>query len=373
MTHINIRKILLSSAGIMIASAGTAYAGGTDANTTVSNTFTLDYKVSTVDQTQIENSGAPTVFTVDRLVNLTVASSGTTAVAPGAQDQELIFSLTNFGNYTQAYELSVVNEGSDDFTATAITILYYVDDGDNAFEPDSGDGSSITYSSLTSDVPKDRRLWVVVQGDIPPSLNDEDEDILTLVADTLEPTTSILGTPGAAVIADPDATNSMTGTAENVLADGSGTSNEAAGDGDHSASSTFIVASADIDAAKTVSIFSENGAGCDTIPGTPATGEQYAIPGACVEYLITINNTGGTDATDLTINDVLPEHLEFVAAATSGFTGGSFASPTLPAATTDCAGNSATDCEINFTAATLDNGSVGTPTTGVVTIRALIK
>lgn len=372
MRYTHKRNILLGSAAIILASAGTAHAGGTDAEVVVQNTFTLDYKVSTVDQIQIENSGSPTEFTVDRLIDLTVASSGTTSVAPGAQDQELIFSLTNDGNDTQAYALSFVNEGSDEYSATNVAILYYVDDGDNTFEPDAGDGSALTYNgSETPDLAKDRRLWVILQGDIPSGLNDEDEDILTLVADTLEPSTS--GNAGDPVVADVDATNSITGAAENVLADGSGTSNEVANAGDHSASSTFVVASADIDAAKTVTIFAEDGTGCATIPGTPASGEQYAIPGACVEYKITINNTGGTDATALTVNDVLPEHLEFIAAAASGFTGGSFATPALPAANTDCAGNSATDCEINFTGATLDNGTVGTPTTGVVTIRALIK
>ena len=363
-------KRLLCGTVITAVVTGAAYAGGTDAGTNVENTFTLDYKVTGVDQPTIENSGTPTEFTVDRLIDLTVASSGTTAVAPGAQDQELVFSLTNEGNDTQAYDLSVVNEGGDDFSATNVTLFYYIDDGDNTFEPDSGDGSAIAYnSSETPDLAKDRVFWVVIQGDIPAGLADADEDDLTLVADTLEPSTAG-GTAGNPVVADADATNSMTGAAENVLADGSGTANENPNEGDHSASSAYVVASADLTAVKAVTIFSEDGTGCDTIPGTPAAGEQYSVPGACIEYRITVSNTGGTNATDVTVNDILPDEIEFIAADTSGFTGGSFTSPVLPAANTDCDSGA---CEINFTGAVLASGSVGTPTNGIVTIRALIK
>lgn len=371
MKDFNIRKVLLGSAALFLTSAGTAFAGGTDAETVVSNTFTLNYKVSTVAQEPISNTDTPTEFTVDRLVDLTVASSGNTNVAPGAQDQELVFSLTNDGNDTQAYALSVVNEGSDQFSAANVTILYYIDDDDNTFEPGGDDGSAITYNSAaTPDLAKDKRFWVVVQGDIPAGLADADEDSLTLVADTLEPSTATLATPGDPVIADANSSNSMTGAAENVLADGSGTSNENANEGDHSATAIYVVASADIDATKAVTVFAEDGTGCATIPGTPATGEQYAIPGACVEYTITINNTGGTDATDLVVNDILPSDITFIAASATGFTNGAFATPALPSANTNC---DASACVINFTGATLDNGSDGTPTVGVVTIRALVK
>jgi len=197
-------------------------------------------------------------------------------------------------------------------------------------------------------------------------LTDADEDVVSLVADTLEPSTS--GSAGTPLTADSDG-NALTGAAENVLADGSGTSNEVANEGDHSATSTYIVASADVSGEKAVSIFSEDGSGCATIPGSPVAG-GYSVPGACVEYTITVENTGGTAATDIIINDILDDNLLFVAADLSGFTGGSFASPALPAANTDCVAGA---CEINLTGATLAAGSVGTPTVGVVTIRAIVK
>lgn len=348
-----------------------AYADGTAAGTNVQNTFTLDYKVSGVDQNTIDTGAGglntPTEFTVDRLIDLTVATNGDTGVPPGAQDQDLVFSLTNEGNDVHAYALSFVNEGGDQFSATSTTLFYYIDDGDEAFEPGADDGNALAYSVKTPDLLADDILWVIVRGDIPTGLEDADVDSISLVANTLEPSTA--GASATPVIADSDG-NSLTGAAENVLADGSGTSNENENEGDHSASSAYVVASADVAATKAITIFSEDGTGCATIPGLPPAGEQYSIPGACIQYIITVENTGGTDATDLIINDVLRDQLEFIAATVTGFTGGSFASPALPAINTNCTSGA---CDINFTGATLAAGSDATPTVATVTIRALIQ
>jgi len=359
-------KALLGASALCAFTVGAASAGGTAAGTDVQNTFTLDYQVGGVSQPTIDNTATPTQFTVDRLVDLTVASNGDATVAPGAQDQELVFSLTNDGNDTQAYDLSIVDESGDEFSSTGTTLYYYVDDGDGVYEPGGDDGAPIAYNGTsTGDLAPDATLWVVVEGDIPTSVVDADTDDLTLVADTLEPSTS--GSAGSPVTGDTDG-NNLVGAAENVLADGTGTSNEAANAGDHSASATYIVASAEITGVKAVSLFSEDGAGCATIPGTPTGG--YSIPGSCVEYTITVENTGGTAASDIIINDVLNDNLEFIAASASGFTGGGFSSPALPGANTDCTGGV---CEVNFTGGTLAAGSAATPTVGVITIRALVK
>lgn len=348
-----------------------AFADGTQAGTNVQNTFTLDYRVSGVTQDTIDTGvgglNTPTEFTVDRLIDLTVATNGDTGVPPGAQNQDLVFSLTNEGNDVQAYALSIVNEGGDQFSATSATLYYYIDDGDLGFEPGGDDGSPIAFATKTPDLLADDLFWVIVRANIPTGLQDSDVDDISVVADTLEP--SAAGASATPVVADSDG-NSLTGAAENVLGDGTGTANENANEGDHSASSAYVVASADVAATKAITIFSEDGTGCAVIPGTPAAGDQYSIPGACVEYVITVENTGGTNATDLIINDILEAKLEFVAAAVTGFTGGSFASPALPAANTDCTGGV---CEINFTGGTLASGSDATPTTATVTIRALIQ
>jgi len=355
---------LLGASVISLCAASNAFAGGTAAGTNVQNTFTLNYDVSGTAQTQIDNVASPTEFTVDRLVDLTVASSGNTNVAPGAQDQDLVFSLTNNGNDTQAYDFTLVNESGDEFDTTGLSITYYADDGDGLFEPGVDDGAGTAYTpgsgAASSDLAADAIIWVVVDGDIPAARVDTDTSDITLVSDTLDPTTG--ASPGTAVSADAGG-NVLTGAAENVLADGSGTANEIANAGDHSATGSYIVASADLTASKAVTVFTQDGTGCTTIPGTPGVGDQYSIPGACVEYVITTTNTGATaSATSLAISDVLPDELEFINAASSGFTGGTF---TQPATNTDCTGSA---CTISLTGATLTAGSTGT-----ITIRALVQ
>jgi uncharacterized repeat protein (TIGR01451 family) len=379
MTKIKFMKGLLGATALTVFTAGSAHAQLTPAGTNVQNTFTLTYDVGGVTQPVIDTSdpsdpNGPTEFTVDRLIDLTVASQGDTTVAPGATDEELVFSVTNDGNDTQAYSLAVVEESGDDIDtddpagATPV-LVYYIDDGDGVYEPGAGDGAPVTYDPANPpELGPDDVLWVVVTQDIPTSATDGNTADISLVVDTLEPSTS--PNAGAPVTPDSDGTNELTGAAENVLADGSGTANEGANGGDHSDTATFIVAAADVTASKAVTIHAEDGAGCTVIPGTATGG--FSIPGACVEYVITVENSGSTAATDIVINDVLADELDFAGAVFGGeFTGGSFASPALPAANTDCTGGA---CVINLTGASLPAPvAPAVSTTGTVTIRAFVK
>ena len=357
-----ITKGLLGASILSLCSAGTAFAGGTQAGTNVQNTFSLTYDVNSVTQPAINNNATPTEFTVDRLVDLTVLSQGDKTVAPGALNQELVFSVTNNGNDTQAYDFTLVNEAGDSFDATGLNITYYVDDGDGVFQQGGADGAGVAYTlgSASPDILADRVIWVVIDGDIPSSVLDTNTSDITLVADTLQPTTGT--TPGAAVVADVGG-NTLTGVAENVLADGTGTANENANEGDHSDTGTYIVASANLAASKAVTIFKQDGTGCSTIPGVPGAAPQYSIPGACIEYVITVVNGGATaSATNLAISDTLDANLRFIAAGQSVFTGGTL---NTPAANTDCVAGA---CVIGLTGATLAAGA-----TGKLTIRALVK
>ncbi|WP_409432911.1 hypothetical protein ACJ3XI_11980 [Litorimonas sp. RW-G-Af-16] len=383
MTHTSkLMKGLLAASALTVFSAGSAYAqitpnNYTAAGTPVSNTFTLNYNVGGVPQPPIDTDdpgdpNGPTVFTVDRLINLTVDSNGDATVAPGATDEQLTFSVLNTGNDTQGYALSIVEEttapdtiNTDDPASAAPVIVYYVDDGDGAYEPGVDDGVAITYDPANPpQLAPDALIWVTIVQDIPASAVDGDQADITLIADTLDAGTT---TPSTA---DGDSINSLTGAAENVLADGSSTANEAANAGDDSATGAYIVAAANITALKDVDVFSEDGANCTTIPGTPTGG--YSVPNACVEYVISVTNTGSQSATNIVVNDVLPDELEFQAAVFGGaFTGGSFASPALPGVGTDCDSGA---CVVNLQGATLPAPTGGaTETVGTVTIRALVK
>ena len=391
MTKNTLLKGLLGATALTVFTAGNAHAQLTPAGTTVQNTFTLTYDVGGIAQPPIDTSdpgdpNGPTEFTVDRLIDLTVASQGDNTVAPGATDEELVFSVTNDGNDTQAYSLTVVEETGDDIDtddpagATPV-LVYYIDDGDGVYEPGAGDNAAITYDPANPpELGPDEVLWVVVTQDIPTTATDGNTADVSLVADTLEPDLLSGGganpNAGTPVTADADGTNALTGVAENVLADGDGlTGNEGDNDGAHSATGAYIVASADITAVKAVEVFSQDGSGCATIslPHTsPTPGDNYSIPGSCVEYVITVENAGSAPATDIVINDVLADELDFVNVVIGGdFTGTGALTPSAPATPLDCTGGA---CVINLSGETLPAPvAPAVSTTGLVIIRALVK
>lgn len=115
---------------------------------------------------------------------------------------------------------------------------------------------------------------------------------------------------------------------------------------------------ASLTATKTVEMYDPSGTG---------GGSLYAIPGNEILYTISVENaaTATASASDIKINDVLPENLRFLSASVSGFSGGSFTAPALPSANTDCAAGA---CIINYEGATLSVAS-----TGEIEIRAVVK
>ena len=128
----------IAALGALVAMAGAAYADGTDAGTSVENTFVLNYEVEGVVQPPITNDtdpptqppgaivqGTPTLFTVDRLVDLTVAAvNSPLSVTPGASgpNATLVFEVTNTGNDTQSYTFSL-QDGVDSNGAAGNFVL----------------------------------------------------------------------------------------------------------------------------------------------------------------------------------------------------------------------------------------------------------
>ena len=382
MTITKLQKGLLATAALGFFAIGNAAAQAnnfTAAETSVDNTFTLNYEVNGADQPEITNDGvggndAPTSFLVDRLVDLTVANTGgPTTVAPGQEDATLTFTLTNDGNDTQAYFLDVINAitaSGDNFdpAAAAPAEITYVPVGGGApvtFDPTD----ETTFPRLAAD----ETITITVIQDIPAGLSDTNTGDIILVADTRDEADGDI-----VIIADTDGTNQLNVT-DNVLADDFGTpaaqnnNDDLDADGAHSAVGTFIVAETEVTGVKSVSVFSESGAGCAVIPGAPATGTQYAVPGACVEYRITVtNNDEARPATAINVQDILPSELEYQAVAVEA--GGDFTgTPSISApatAGTDCATGA---CVIGLTGVELPAAPTGGSSQGVLVIRATIK
>lgn len=411
----NMSKLALAASATALM-AGAAHAGGTDAGTSVENTFTLDYDVDGTPQGTITNDptyspgagdpspvvdpAGPTDFTVDRLIDLTVtANNSGLLVPPNAEDRILEFTLTNTGNDNQAYSLSIDDVTGDDFDATGLEITYSraaVDlnnDGDtsDSCEAAVSDaplsettvGAGAGSADVTCDIPKDGTATINISGDIPDSLTEAEVDDLIVVAETRNPTVwateGTPATPAAVTAEDGDATNTIDGVAENVFADDSGSSSEVANDGLHSAPSSYVISSPDLTAEKDVWVLAtasdETSCASETVPGSEPTGE-YSSPTACVLYTITATNTGeeaGSDATGIEIVDELPADVAFVKAETSGFD----AVPTLTYkkadGTTDCDGAAGETCTVTVSGADLSATTGATDSVAYLRIWALVR
>ncbi len=278
----------------------TALAVGTQSGLTISNQATVNYEVGLVPQTAILSddlvTGAgPTTFVVDNKVVLTVvADTANLNVTPGTTNQPLQFTITNTGNTTQGYSLSVSN-GTTNIAMTNVRIFLDTDasgsftvgdavytTGNNAGDLDPNGGTNSMLAFIVSDTP----LTAV----------DLDVDTYNLVATTLNASTAVAPLVADAVTANGPADDPT--TVEVVWADGTGTA-DGLRDGAYSASATYTVASAVLAVTKTAVVL-------DPFGGT------YAIPGSTVTYTITVVNSGGIAATTVVISDAIPPETTLV-------------------------------------------------------------
>ncbi|HEY0130803.1 MAG TPA: hypothetical protein VGB57_05305, partial [Allosphingosinicella sp.] len=192
---------LLASASVLAATAfaaSPAFAAGTTAGTTVTNSVTLDYKVAGIDQAQVSASDS---FTVDRKVNLVVSESGGTAtsVTPGQTAAVTIFSVTNSSNAPLDFALAASqltggtapHTGTDSFNVTNAKI--YADTNANGGYDPGTDQETAYLDQVAADT--SRTVFIV--SDIPLGRANGDVAVVRLTATAAEATSS--GTLGATV------------------------------------------------------------------------------------------------------------------------------------------------------------------------------
>ncbi|SER86868.1 conserved repeat domain-containing protein [Tranquillimonas rosea] len=123
---------------------------------------------------------------------------------------------------------------------------------------------------------------------------------------------------------------------------------------------------AELNATKTQRLISESGTGCRDFGMDGRPDARAAIPGACIEYRVSVTNSGAGAATDIRLTDVLDDDLIFQAADVSGFGGGADGVQfSRPAAGQDCG---ATECVVGLNEATLPAGA-----TGRIRVRATLR
>ena len=372
--------------GLVLAVGSAAAQDQTEAGTKVGNTFTLDYAVGGTPQTTITNAtgndadndgvdDGATSFVVDRRIDVNVTNTGGGGnVGNGGSGGTVSFAVKNEGNDNQRYDLSVATAGDATIDGTNRKIFFYVDGSGNPVTDPNAAGAvktEFTGSNYPALAPG-QTILVVVEGDTVSGANAQ-TGTLSLVATTRTPVTYADGsTPASQGVEQADSNNANDINAvENVFADASGAAGDAAENGAHAASATYTVAAAALTGTKDVFVLNQDGTACPAATPTQPTASvagAYAVPGACVAYVIDVSNSGGATATDIDVSDSLPEGITFMDAAMFGqfAAAGNGAALTEPSAS--CAAGGGTTCEVR-----VDDGVLAASENGSLVIWAKIS
>ena len=272
------RTVLALALGLLaLGAARNAQAANTAAGTDITNIATINFEVSGIPQPPQDSNTV--TFKVDRKVNLTVSRTDVSIVqvTPGQTAAVLTFSVKNEGNDTFDYTLQAIAEATgtadpfggannDNFDGTGVAV-YVETAGGAGYQAASDTDTSI--SSLAAEGIK--TVYVVVN--IPNSQVNNDVAVYALKAAA----TGVTETAGA----------DTPGTVDTVFADAAGT-DDGARDAAHSARNAFKVKTAVLTVAKSSLVISD--------PMNGSTNPK-AIPGAVVEYTVTVSNAAGATAT----------------------------------------------------------------------------
>ncbi|MFQ5634930.1 MAG: hypothetical protein ACE5G3_06330 [Gammaproteobacteria bacterium] len=293
----------LGISGVLLLLSQSAFAIGTDENTSVNNRATVDYAVGGVGQVAIESApggnstpgatnGTDTTFLVDRLIDFElVGPAGNTIIVPDQIDAVLTFTLTNSGNDHQDFVFSVTNLAGDDFDMNEITstLRVFVDGNGNGVY-DAGVDTATFVDELVPDGSTTATIFVVADADNP-TPTDGDLANLQLEARAHDGNNGTTGAQGA-LAADHSADLDLTGTVQNVFGE-LGLVNY---DNRFEATGTYEVQTAALTVTKTSAVIS------DPFSSAP---NWKAIPGAVVEYTVTIVNNGVTAADNVSVSDTI--------------------------------------------------------------------
>lgn len=292
---------IIGLAAITSLAATPAFAAGTTAGTTITNTATVDYQVGGVAQGQ---QSASNNFTVDRKINLLVEEVGTvtTSVVPGQTNAVTTFQLTNSSNETLDFALvasqiaggTAAHGGTDTFDATNVRIYR-----DNTVTGTVGswDVGDTLLTGFVDELVVDTAIRLFVVADTPTGLANNAVAGVTLRATAREGGTA--ASQGAAIT---ETAGANTAGKDTVFADIAGVTGDAARDGSHSDNDDYTVQTATLAVTKTSRVISD--------PFNSTTNPKL-IPGAVVEYCIAVANSGSVAATSVVINDAVPAQLLF--------------------------------------------------------------
>jgi uncharacterized repeat protein (TIGR01451 family) len=310
----------VSAFALVAMTSAPALAQGTSAGSTIQNNVNVTYNVGGVTQNA---ETASDTFTVDQRVNVNVNFVGSaTTVNPGQDGAAIAFDVTNLSN--SAVDLALATTLRNGTAGNIDNILIYRDtNGDRVLDAAEIAAGPITFLDEIGSSATGVTVSVIVVADIGLDAVNADSFDVALTANAHE--------AGAVGLGD-ELVESATNTVgvDTVLFDGQGDI-DMERDGAFSDTGTYTVAGAVVTVAKSSRVVSD-----------PVNFENNpkAIPGATVEYCITVANaSGATVATDVSVTDDLPFDVTYIANSTfvdgdascaNGTLGGDFSTGTGP-------------------------------------------
>jgi len=285
----------------------------TEYNLIISNTAKLSYTSGTDPRTAESNEET---FKVDRKVTFNLSGTNTDRTVEPGETASSSYTLTNSSNAPIGYTLT---------QPTAANVTYIIDDdGTSGISP--GDTRVTSLVNPTTATPialstadgltPSQTIYVEIvtaAGD-----NDGDTTDYILTATAVEPTVDNIGAAGTAIVPTL-ATAPWTKDVVQTVVDNSATLANNKGIL-RTGTGTYTVGAAIIALVKSVQILSDP----ITNPGgaaTPSGQFPKAIPGAVVQYTLTVKNTGHAAAT-VELTDLLSKMFDKVGTITSVKVGG---------------------------------------------------
>jgi len=278
----------LGMTAIVLLLGQQAMAVGTDVDTAISNTVNVDYEVAGINQTDLTST---VTFVVDRRVDFTLTQLGGALVdvTPGQPLAFFDLLLTNTSNSTLDFSIAL-NDAIGTVrgqlvTATMDNIIYAV----NTLVYTGAEADPVTTGpSYVDELAEDDAIRIRIWGDAALTLLNGQIDGIEVEVTAGEP--DDIGTEGSALsYAGPNGDL----TVENVAANDAGLGIEVQEDG-------FIVVTADLLVTKIYNV----------IAGDFGTG--MPIPGATVEYTVTIVNSSAANADIVVFDDTIDTNVTLI-------------------------------------------------------------
>lgn len=267
--------------GLLLISA-TSYGAGTGAGIDIENQASVSYQTASGS---VSNDSAIVSFKVQELVRSTIAKldAGSVSVSSPETDAALKFRLQNDGNGSEGFVINVAQDSGDDFDVTVGTI--YVDNGDGIFDPAT---DTVYDNNNPPSLAPDATLDIWVSADIPASLSDADLANLNVSAVSHTFVSDGQTSPNAGDV---------------VSGAGGGSTDAVNAEAVTSVTSTFVVTDIDVSISKAIAATRDNLGG--------GAGNQ-AVPGAEVDYVLTVSVTGTGTASTVVVTDDLPDQLQLL-------------------------------------------------------------